>query len=352
MMTRRTRLLRRASRWLGQITLRLLTRTRITGREHLQTPGPVIFAGNHASTFDALLALTLLPLETQLVGPGDFKLLWPANWVIDNVGLILAKRGSVDRDSLKQMLDVLKGGGRLALFPEGGTWEKPIDDVKSGVTYLSQATGAAIVPIGFGGTYQVWREIARLRRPRVTVRIGAPLPPVTVSGDRARRQDELQAAAVDLMWRIYDLLPPSTQAHYDRLARLQFSGRLLLDSSLVAPPQVSLDALAELVSKPNLFSPLHKNARLPVKPFLRPRQFFPAQQMRATASALLDAFSAGDFAGYLEYRLGEDKADQIRAALRAIVGVMDEAEKAGVKASFQPAVKERVPVGRRGAPQP
>jgi len=74
--------------------------------------------------------------------------------------------------------------------------------------------------------------------------------------------------------------------------------------------------------------------------------------MRAAASALLDAFSAGDFAGYLEYRLGEDKADQIRAALRAIVGVMDEAEKAGVKASFQPAVKERVPVGRRGAPQP
>jgi len=45
-------------------------------------------------------------------------------------------------------------------------------------------------------------------------------------------------------------------------------------------------------------------------------------------------------------------ADQIRAALRAIVGVMDEAEKAGVKASFQPAVKEQVPVGRRGAPQP
>ena len=44
------------------------------------------------------------------------------------------------------------------------------------------------------------------------------------------------------MRRIYDLLPPSTQAHYDRLARLQFSGCLLLDLGLVAPPEVSLDA--------------------------------------------------------------------------------------------------------------
>jgi 1-acyl-sn-glycerol-3-phosphate acyltransferase len=347
MMTHRTRLIRWALRWLGRIAIRLLTRTTITGREHLQTPGQVIYSGNHTSTFDALFLLTMLPSDTALVGPGDFKLLWPANWVIELVGLILAKRGSVDRDSLKQMLDVLKGGGRLALFPEGGTWEKPIDDVKSGVSYLSHATGAAIVPMGFGGTYQVWRQIARLRRPRVTVRIGPPLPPVTVSGDRARRQDELQASAVDLMWRIYDLLPPDTQAHYDRMARLQFSGRLLFDSSQLAPPDVSLDALAELVSKPNLFSPLVHNARLPVKPFLRPRQFFPAREMRAAASALLDAFSTGDFAGYLEYRLGEDKADQVRAALRAIAGVMDEAEKAGVKVSFQPVVNDAVPVERR-----
>lgn len=346
-MTRRTRLIRRVLRWLGQITIRLLTRTTITGREHLQTPGPVIFAGNHASTFDALFLLTMLPFETALVGPGDFKLLWPANWVIGHVGLILTRRGSVDRESLKQMLDVLKGGGRLALFPEGGTWEKPIDDVKPGVAYLSHATGAAIVPMGFGGTYQVWRDVVRLRRPRITVQIGPPLPPVTVSGDRARRQDELQAAAIDLMWRIYDLLPPQTQAHYDRLARLHFSGRLLLDSSHIAPPDVPLDALAELVSKPNLFSPLYKNARLPVEPFLRPRRFFSAQAMQTAADALLDAFSAGDFAGYLEYRLGEDKADEIRAALRAISGVMAEARLAGAKASFQPAVKELAPVDRR-----
>jgi 1-acyl-sn-glycerol-3-phosphate acyltransferase len=79
MIDRRTRILRWIFRRLGWLLLRLLTRTRITGREYLNTAGPVIFAANHTSTFDALLLITLLPPDTMFVGPGDFKLLWPAN---------------------------------------------------------------------------------------------------------------------------------------------------------------------------------------------------------------------------------------------------------------------------------
>jgi 1-acyl-sn-glycerol-3-phosphate acyltransferase len=338
MITNRTRFTRRVVRWLGRALLRLLTRTTITGQEHLTAEGPVIYAANHASTFDALLLLTILPLDTVFVGPGDFKLLWPANWIVNHAGLILMKRGAVDRDGLKRMIEVLKAGGRLAMFPEGGTWEKPIDDVKSGASYLSQAAGARIVPMGFGGTYQVWTRIFRLRRPKMTITIGEPLPPVTVSADRKHRQDELQAAAVDLMHRIYDLLPRDTQARYDQLAHQRFTGHLLFDPPPIPPPLVSFDALAELVSKPNLFSPLHRNAKLPVKPFVRAGRFYPAPIMKRAAEALLSAFSeSGDFAGYLEYRLGDMKADEIRAALAAIITAVDEAP--GARVAFMLTVK-------------
>ncbi len=318
-MKKRMRLMRSSLRVAGRLKLRLLTRTTISGQEHLDTPGPVIYAGNHASTFDALLLMILLPPDVTFVGPGDFKLLWPGDLVVKYAGLILMKRGAVDREGLKRMLDILKSGGRLAMFPEGGTWEKPIEDVKSGASYLSQAAEARIVPIGFGGTYQVWKAIFRLRRPVITVRIDPPLPPVEVSADRKRRQDELQASAVDLMRRIYRLLPPDTQARYDDLARQRFSGQLISDpADALRLPDVSFDALAELVSKPNLFSPLHRNAKLPVKPFLKNGQFFTPEQMQRAARSLREAFGAGDFSGYLEYRLGEAKAAEIRAALAAI----------------------------------
>jgi 1-acyl-sn-glycerol-3-phosphate acyltransferase len=336
----RTRFIRQILRFGGRIFIRLLTRTTIIGREHLAAQAPVIYAANHASTFDALFLITMLPFDTTFVGPGDFKLLWPANWAIKHVGLVPMKRGAVDREGLKQMLAVLKSGGRLALFPEGGTWEKPIDDVKSGISYLSHATKAQIVPMGFGGMYQVWARIFRLRRPRITITIGAPLPPVTLSGVRNRRQDDLQAAAVDLMHRIYDLLPPDDQARYDALARQQFTGALSFAPATIAPPDVSLDALAELVSKPNLFSPLHRNARLPVKPFVRHGRFCSAQTMKIAAGALLQAFSDGDFAGYLEYRLGSEKAGQVRAALAAIIALMDEADAVGAQVAFTPTVTE------------
>lgn len=340
MLDRRTRLIRRFLRALGWILVRTLTRTTITGREYLDTPGPVIYAGNHCSTFDALMLITLMPPDTLFVGPGDFKLLWPANWIVRYAGLILMKRGAVDREGLKQMIDALKAGGRLGMFPDGGTWEKPIRDVKNGATYLSHTTGAQIVPLGYGGTYQVWSKIARLRFPRITITIGAPLPPVQVSADRKRHQDELQAAAVDLMLKIYDLLPRETQAHYDRIARQQFSGKLVFQPDSFPPPGISLDALAELVSKPNLFSPLRFNAHLPVRPFVRGGHFFPARRVKIAADALGAAFSVGDFAGYLEYRLGEAKADAIRAALTAISQAMDAAESAGVKVAFVATVSE------------
>ncbi len=329
-MSRKTAVLRWILRLFGSALLRLLTRTRITGREHLDTPGPVIYAANHASTFDALLFLTLLPPDVVFVGPGDFELLWPANWVVKNLDLILMKRGSVDRAGLKHMLDVLKAGGRLAMFPEGGTWEKAVDDVKSGVSYVSQAANAAIVPIGFGGTYQVWKAIFRLRWPVITVTIGPALPPVRVSDDRGRRQDELQAAALDLMRTIYNLLPAADQHRFDRIARQRFRGalvfRLPVDGRssesmifrLPGGPTDGFDALAELVSKPNLFSPLVYNARLPVRPFHRAGTYVRPEQMLRATGALQAAFAAGDYAGYLEYRMGEEKAAQVRAALTAI----------------------------------
>lgn len=339
---------RRVLRLVGRLLLRLCTRTTIGGQEHLAEPGPVIYAANHLSTFDALLLIALVPLDTHLVGPGDFKLTWPASWVLRQARLILMKRGTVDREGLKQMLDVLKAGQRLAMFPEGGTWEKGIDDVKSGVAYLSQTTGARLVPIGFGHTYSAWEEIAHLRRPLITVQIGPALPPVQVSGKRATRQDELQAAALDLMHHIYDLLPPATQAQYDRQARQRFEGALRLSPAPAKPHQieamrVSYDALAELVSKPNLFRPLHANLRLPVVPFQQTGRFFPAATMRIAAQALLETlYEGGALAGYIEYRLGDVKAFAIREALEAIVRLAAQPDMMTVRMAFEAAAVEEI----------
>src|SRR5688572_15751330 len=86
----------------------LLTRTKVTGLENIPTEGgPFIFAGNHASTYDPLLLMLHIPLPIRAVGPGDFKLLWPGNWLVEYMGVIRIQRGSADRESLKQMTAAL-----------------------------------------------------------------------------------------------------------------------------------------------------------------------------------------------------------------------------------------------------
>lgn len=166
----------RLLRALALLIEALFTRTRITGLENIphDSETPLIFAANHASTYDVVLLMLHIPVPIHPVGPADFKLLFPANLLVKWAGVILIHRGLADKDSIKRMSEVLKAGGHLALFPEGGTWEKRLDDVKPGVAYLSQSTGARIVPVAIGGSYGVWARLLRLARPEVTLHFAPP----------------------------------------------------------------------------------------------------------------------------------------------------------------------------------
>lgn len=340
-MNRRARIVRAVGRFLMRVGERLLTQTTIIGKEHLAASGPVIYAANHASTYDAMLLITHLPPDAELVGPGDFRLLWPASFLVRWAGVIPVNRGKLDRTSLRTMSKVLNSGGQLGLFPEGGTWEKRLDDVKPGAAYLSLSTHAPIVPVALGGTYNVWSRIFRLERPRITFVICPPRPPVE-SPDSKQRDADLWAASMDLMREIYAHLPEADQARYDLAARQTFSGCFEINPPASGDlPGGTFAVLAELVSKPNLFSPLHRNAKLPLRPFLDRDHFHPASEVLKAAEALKGAF-CGDFQDYLPYRLGNEKAQQILTELDALITLARQVEwDARLRFVVQVAIQDR-----------
>src|SRR5688572_1703901 len=115
--------------------------------ENIPTHGHAICAANQSSVYGAILYFAYLPAQTQYVGPGDFRLRYPNRMAAEWTDVILVKRGSSDTTSLRAMLDTLKSGGFIGLFPDGGTWEKRLYDVKDGAAYLSMVAQAPIVPI-------------------------------------------------------------------------------------------------------------------------------------------------------------------------------------------------------------
>ncbi len=313
-------------RGLSRLAIALLTRTSVTGLENVPRTGPLLILGNHTSTIDPLLLLAFLPSETEFVGPGDFKLLFPGELAIRWYGLVRVRRSTqMERASLRLMTDLLKSGKILGLFPDGGTWEKPITDAKAGAAYLSMTTNTPILPVGIGGAYRAWDRIARLQRPRITVSFGPIMPPVQGSGQRAKRGEELDAATQAIMRRIYDLLPPADRARYDDLARRRYDVSVEVwrgnAHAMVTLP--GSEVLAELMLKPNLLSPLVHNAGLPLDPLRWHGVRFPPQAVRLAAASLQRALHA-EFADYMEYRLGAPKAQALYAALDALVALAEQ----------------------------
>lgn len=337
-LSRRAQLLRFIARWIGWILEPLFTRTKIIGKERVpKNAGPYVFAANHASTYDAVLYLLHLPGKTQIVGPGDFRLKRLTRLFIENAGLILTKRGSVDRDSLRQMSDSLKSGLNLALFPEGGTWEKRLDDVKSGAAYLSLVSESAIVPIAISGTYDIWQDIFKLKRPRIIMEFLNPLPPVTVN-DRRKRNEELNQFSIEMMEQIYERLTPEEQGRYDLYAHQIYTGKLEVSPDIVDLSDTpDFSVLAELISKKNLFSTFHEHLMLPVAPFLYHSRFYPAREFLAATEGMYSALTT-HLNGYLQYRLGNNKSQQGITELACLRSICQQAVEKNVAMCFTPEI--------------
>ena len=320
------------ARRFSQAIIRVLTRTSFSGLEQIPTEGALLVVANHASTIDPLLLFAAIQRDdVTFVGPGDFRLQFPANLAVNLPNIIRVKRSNqLEMTALKRMMAVLKQGHCLALFPEGGTWEKPLADAKSGAAYLSMVTGAPITPIGLGGTYQAWLPVGKLQRPHLSVKVGSLLPAVSQPEKKAQREQVQLDATTQMMHRIYDLLPPFDQARYDDLAHTSYGLQIAMQVPGVSMPSVTslLDGLVlgEILQKPNLLEPLIKIAKLPLAPLLTDRYHKPAVVVNA-ARALLESLR-GDFAGYMEYRLGEVKSQRLYTSLESLIQWMEHQEHA------------------------
>jgi 1-acyl-sn-glycerol-3-phosphate acyltransferase len=313
-------------RTLTTLVLKTLTRVTVQGREHIPNTGPLLIVGNHTSTIDGPMLIIHLPESARFVGPGDFKLLFPANYFIKWYGIIPIRRSAqLEKSALKAMTDVLKGGGMLGIFPDGGTWEKPITDAKEGVAYLSMTTGAAVLPVGISNAYLSWEKAVRLQRPHITLNFGEVIPPLQQPTERSKRAEALTEYTRMLTTRIYELLTPQERARYDDLARRRYKLNVLADGVLVDDlPGAS--ALGELMQKPNLISPLVNNAKLPLTPMVKHGKAYPAAIVKRAAESLLAALAPeGIFPDYFEYRWGVARANLLRDSLRALSGVADRA---------------------------
>ena len=198
----------RAVRLLVVIVWRIMFRPRVVGAENIPSTGPVLLAPIHRSNIDFAYLVFATNRKTFFMGKDSLWKIRPIGALIQLMGAFPVKRGTADRESLKNAQQVLNEGQALVLFPEGTRQEGDlVGPLFEGAMFIASRVGAPVIPVGLGNTEKAMRKGAWLPRPvRTTVVIGKPIQAPT-SESRVTRS-ELNAATEQLrvgLQEAYDL---------------------------------------------------------------------------------------------------------------------------------------------------
>lgn len=176
--------------------LSLISRVRITGREHIPDGG-YIAAANHSSNVDALFVAMALRRRIRFMGKSE---LFAGRWggLMNRLGAFPVQRGVWDTDAFETAATVLRRGRVMSIFPEGGVHTERAP-ARSGVGHIAHLAGATVLPVYLDGTrslYTPWRW------PRVRVVIGSPLQ---VEQDARPSRERSQQTAQRILDAIYAL---------------------------------------------------------------------------------------------------------------------------------------------------
>jgi 1-acyl-sn-glycerol-3-phosphate acyltransferase len=172
-------------------------RVRSRGKEHLARPGPMIVAPTHRSNLDVLLIGSLTDRRVWSLAKVELFRGRIGAWIMASIGCFPVRRGALDREALTAAEDLLRAGRAVVVFPEGTRQTgSTVHEVFDGAVYLSARTGAPIVPIGIAGADEALPRGSRLiRRVRVGIVVGEPIPPPVVVGERLSRPARRAATA-------------------------------------------------------------------------------------------------------------------------------------------------------------
>ena len=186
--------------------LRALNRTYCRLWQRLPRPtrfrlpaGPVILVGNHLAGVDPLLIQAAVdrPL-CFLMSREYYSGMTGLRWFFDSVGAIPVSPGGANRHALKTVIEAVRAGQAVCLFPEGAAHPPvPLQQVLPGAAVLAHETGAPVIPFRITGVWpfdhrHIWTPF--LRRGRARIRFGEPV--ALPAGEGGRQQMRQGAEAI------------------------------------------------------------------------------------------------------------------------------------------------------------
>ena len=186
-------------------------RLRVHGVERVPRTGPVVLVANHSSLLEPQLIYGMLPRRSVFLVKSElFR--GVLGRALRGIGQIPVRRGTPDRAPLMAAVRVLRGGGLVAVFPEGTRGAGDVDAAEQGAAWLVRTSGARVLPVATRGTHRE-RGARRRLRPVVDVLVGEPFDLEVGKGRPGLTQatETIRGRLADLVREVDERREPSSQ---------------------------------------------------------------------------------------------------------------------------------------------
>jgi len=119
--------------------------------ERVPMRGPVVFAANHVGVLDGPILAIFSPRPVHALTKREMFRGRMGRFLL-KAGQISVDRFQTDPLAVKTSLRVLRDGGAVGIFPEGGRGAGELELFHRGAAYLAMVTGAPVVPVIMVGT--------------------------------------------------------------------------------------------------------------------------------------------------------------------------------------------------------
>lgn len=159
-----------------RLALRLIARIDARDLKRLPRRGPGILMSNHTTNLEGpAYYLFVQPRRTTALGKQELWTRWHTRFLMNLWKVIPVSRGQVDRKALRAAFSALDAGMYLGIAPEGTRSRTgQLQEGHPGIALVATRRQIPVYPVVHWGMLNLGRSLKRLRRARVTIRVGRP----------------------------------------------------------------------------------------------------------------------------------------------------------------------------------
>lgn len=164
--------------WLiSNLLARIFFHFQVKGRGNLNKPKGALFAVNHSSYLDPILAgvaarKPIYYLARKTLFRNKFF-----GWLLRSINVIPFNRDTPDTIALKNVINLLRRGKIVLVFPEGTrTLDGNLQKAHAGIGFIALKAGVPIVPAYIKGSYKILPKHAKfIKLRKAWINIGEPI---------------------------------------------------------------------------------------------------------------------------------------------------------------------------------